>query len=108
MNGFLKRTIISVLVIAAVIAGGWFGRKAYKKATERRLLTEAQQYLDKKDFANASLCLRRLLQVNPISAKGSSLVADLLEQNGNPSAAVGWRTQASQLDSKDVGLQFAL
>lgn len=97
-----------MLVIAAVIAGGWFGRKAYKKTTERRLITQAQQYLDKKDFANASLCLRRLLQVNPFSAKGSSLIADMLEANGMPAPAVTWRTQASQLDNKDVGLKFAL
>lgn len=108
MNGFLKKTIISVLVVATVITAGWFGRKAYKKATERRLLTQAQQFLDKKDIANASLCLKQLLQVNPFSVKGNSLIADMLEEAGMPAAAVDWRARASQLDSRDVGLQFAL
>ena len=97
-----------MLVIATVIGAGWFGRKSYKKATERRLLTEAQQYVEKKDFPNASLCLRRLLQINPFNVRASSLIADMLEENGAPAAALNWRSQAVLLNSNNVQLQFAL
>lgn len=108
MSAFAKKAVICVLVIASVMGAGWFGRKAYKKATERRLLAEAQQYLEKKDTANASLCLRRLLQINPLNVRGNSLVADMLEESGAPAAALNWRSQAVRLNSNDVQLQFAL
>jgi predicted Zn-dependent protease len=108
MNVFLKKATICVLAVATVVGAGWFGRKAYKKATERRLLTEAQQYLEKKDIGNASLCLRRLLQINPLNVRGNSLIADMLEENGASAAALSWRSQAVRLNSNDVQLQLAL
>lgn len=108
MYTLVKKAAICVLVIATVMGAGWFGRKAYKKATERRLLTEAQQFLEKKDIANASLCLRRLLQINPLNVRGNSLIADMLEENGAASQALIWRSQAVRLNPNDVQLQFAL
>lgn len=108
MITLVKKAAICVLVIATVIGAGWFGRKAYRKATERRLLTEVQQFLEKKDVRNASLCLQRLLQINPFNVRANSLIADMLEENGAPAAALGWRSQAVRLNSNDVQLQFAL
>jgi predicted Zn-dependent protease len=96
MNSLMRKLLILVLVMAAVAVGGWFGRKAYKRATERRLMAEARQYMDKGDFQNGGLSLRRALQVNPMSAQASDLLADLFETEGVP-VALSWRIRAAQL-----------
>ena len=106
MNSFLKKTLIFTLVMVAVLAAGWFGRKAYKKTAEHRLVADAGQYLEKRDFRNAGLCLQRALQINPLSLPASQLTGDMLEAVGAP-AALSWRIRSAQLDPKDVQLRFA-
>ena len=92
--------------MAVVALAGWFGRKAYKRATEHRLVTEASHYLEKQDFRNAGLCLQRALQVNPMSVKVSELTADMLEEAGVP-AALSWRIRTVQLQTNKVEYRFA-
>ncbi|HWV99970.1 MAG TPA: hypothetical protein VNZ64_09785 [Candidatus Acidoferrum sp.] len=92
--------------MAIVATGAWFGRKAYKKAAERRLLSEASQYMAKKDLRNTALCLQRALQVNPLSLGAANSMGDLLESAGVP-AALGWRIRAAELNPKNVQLRFA-
>jgi predicted Zn-dependent protease len=96
MNDLMRKMLIFLLAMAMVAAGGWFGRKAYKRVTERRLIAQARQYIEKKDWRNAGLSLQRALQVNPMSADASELLADLLETQGVP-AELGWRIRAAQL-----------
>ncbi len=48
MNSLVKKLLIFLLVMAMVAGAGWYGRKAYKKATERRAIAEAANYLEKK------------------------------------------------------------
>jgi predicted Zn-dependent protease len=101
MNSLTKKFLIFVLVMGAVAATGWFGRKAYKRSTERRLVTQAGQYLKTNDLRDAELCLRRALQVNPLSLPAARMVADMLETAGKPSA-LGWRIRAAQLQPGNV------
>jgi Flp pilus assembly protein TadD len=97
MNSLTRKILICALLMIVIAAGGWFGRKAYKKVTERRLVAQARQYLDKQDWANTGLCLRRALQINPMSAVASGLMADFLEEGGVP-GALSWRIRAAQLE----------
>jgi len=83
-----------------VAAAGWFGRKAYKRHSEHRLIAQAAEYVAKKDLRNAGLCLRRALQINPSSAKASAMMAELLDNAGSP-AALGWRIRTAQLEPND-------
>ncbi len=101
MNSMIKKMLVFLLVMAAVAAVGYFGRKAYKNATERRALAEARQYLDKKDARNAVLCLQRALQINPFSIPAAKIMADMLESAGMP-AALGWRIRAAQLQTGNI------
>src|SRR5262249_47105489 len=48
----------------------------------------------------AALCLRRTLQLNPLSIPATGLMANLLEAAGSP-MAVGWRMRLSQLLPND-------
>lgn len=105
MKSFGKKILIFVAVMALVAAAGWFGRKAYKKTTERRLVSQATQYLAAKDFHDASLCLQRALELNPVSADASETMADLLEAAGAP-ATLTWRMRAAKLDSANMEKRF--
>jgi predicted Zn-dependent protease len=106
MNGFVRKTLIFVVVMAIVAAAGWGGRKVYKKATEHRLMTEASRYLEAKDYRNAGLCLQRALEINTMSAQASKLTADMLEEAGSP-AALNWRIRAFQLQTNNLEYRFA-
>ncbi|HXP62942.1 MAG TPA: hypothetical protein VN829_20745 [Dongiaceae bacterium] len=106
MNSLTRKFLIFLLVMAAVAATGWFGRKAYKKHTEHRLLAEAAQCLEKKDLRNASLCLQRALQISPASVNASEMMANMLETAGS-TAAIGWRIRTAQLQPGDMQRRFA-
>ncbi len=106
MNSLAKKTLIFALALAAVASVAWLGRKAYHAATERRLLAQAQQYLGQKDLRNASICLRRALQVSPMSVEASRLTANMLEEMGLPSA-LNWRIRTAQLKPADMDYRFA-
>ena len=86
MNILYKKMLLFLLVIFLVAVAGWYGRKAYKNATERRDVTEATRYLDKKDVRSAALCLQRALQINPMSVSASKIMADMLESANAPAA----------------------
>src|SRR5262245_19868964 len=96
MEGLMRKMAIFLLVMAVIGAGGWFGRKTYKRFTENRLLDKARRYMEAKDGRNAGLCLQRAVQLNPMSAEAAVLIADFLETQGVP-AALGWRIRAAQL-----------
>jgi len=92
-------------VMAAVGVAGWFGAKAYKRTSERRLVSRGRDFLAKKDFRQANLSLKRALELNPVSANANEAMADLMETVGDPSA-LNWRIRAASLDSKDAGKRF--
>jgi cytochrome c-type biogenesis protein CcmH/NrfG len=106
MNSFSRKVLIFALAFAAVATVGWFGRKAYKAATERRLLAEAQKYASQKDLRNATLCLQRVLQLDPMSVVAARTAADMLEGAGAP-AALSWRIRAAQLRPAEMEYRFA-
>lgn len=107
MSSLAKKTLIFSLVIAAVVTAGWVGRKAYRKGTEHRLVAQAEAYLEKKDIRNASLCLQRALQLNPVNIQACKLTADMLESVGSPEA-LSWRIRAVQINPLDSQLRFAV
>ena len=106
MNSLTKKLLIFALVMAALGASGWYGRKAYKSVTERRLVAQSNQYFEKKDVRNALLCLQHALQVNPSSLEATKAMADLLEKGGVPTA-LSWRIRAAQLKPDDAQCRFA-
>jgi len=105
MSGITKKLLIFILVMSVVAVGGWFGRKAYKRSTERRLIAEAGQCLTTNDFRNAELCLRRAMQINPNSIPATKAIADMLERAGQPSTT-DWRVRAAQLEPDNITNRF--
>jgi Flp pilus assembly protein TadD len=105
MKSLIKKTLIFVLVMTLVAATCWIGRKAYKKSEERHLITQAKQYLATNDTQEASICLQRVLQINPLSVTADSMIANLLESEGYPSALT-WRIQVAKLEPNNVTNRF--
>jgi predicted Zn-dependent protease len=95
-----------LLAMIALAIFAWFGRKSYKEATERKLVTQARRYLEKKDFPNAALCLQRALQLNPLSASASQSMGDMLDTLGVP-AALSWRIHTAELQTNNLECRFA-
>jgi predicted Zn-dependent protease len=105
MTSVTKKILIFLLLMGVIAGIGWFGRRAYKASVERHLVAQAGDYLGKKDFPNAALCLERALQMNPLSHKASEKMADLLEAAGS-STALNWRMHAAQLESDNSECRF--
>jgi Flp pilus assembly protein TadD len=106
MTGSGKKVSLLFLTMALVAVVGWYGRKAYKQITERKLVAKAADSLERRDFTNASLCLQRALQLDPANPKANQLIADMLETLGS-SAALTWRIRAFQLQTNNVDFRFA-
>jgi len=106
MNSLTKKLLIFALVMAALGAAGWFGRKVYRSTTEHRLVRQANQYLEKKDLRNASLCLEHALQINPSSLEATKAMAGMLEKAGFPTA-LSWRIRAAQIKPDNAQARFA-
>ncbi len=101
MNGSSRKVLIFVVVMLVVAFAGWFGRKAYKRSEEHKLLALAKQYEAQKDWHNTNLCLERVLQLNPISVPAYKMIGDLLEANGSPTA-LSWWQRAVEMEPGNV------
>ncbi len=106
MNRLARNALIAALALAVVAGAAWVGRKVHRNSTERRLVTQAGQYLGQRDSSNAALCLRQALGLNPIDPEATKLMADLLEASGSP-AALDWRIRAFQLKTNDTAYRLA-
>ncbi len=106
MNGLTKKIAIFVVVMAAVAAFGWIGRKAWKHYTERNLIAQAQKDFANKDLKGADLCLRRVMQINPMSVQGSRMIANLLDAEDSP-ASISWRIRVVKLEPDNVTNRYA-
>lgn len=105
MKSLVNKIAIFVAVMALVAGAAWFGRKAYKKTMERRLISQGKEALEKKDLRGAALFAQRAVQVNPMSSEASTLMGDFLEDAGLTNA-LAWRIRAAKLDPKNMNLRF--
>jgi tetratricopeptide (TPR) repeat protein len=98
--------MIFAVVMAAVAAFGWFGRKAWKHYTEKNLIAQATADFAKNDLRDADICLRRVLQINPLSIEASRMIANMLDAAGSP-AAVSWRNRVVNLQPGNVTNRYS-
>jgi tetratricopeptide (TPR) repeat protein len=94
----MKRAVI--ITCSAVIAGAiafWFwGRPAYRRHKEARLIEQAKSFMARGDYRNASLSARQTLQVNPDNLQACFIVAELAERSHSPHA-LDWRRRIVEL-----------
>jgi tetratricopeptide (TPR) repeat protein len=93
----MKKVILSVLIMSALIGAGWGARIGYKSWKQEHLLREARYYLSKDDATNAVLCLQQAVKSDPSDVEACRLFADLAEMS-NSRNAVFWRRRVSELE----------
>ena len=71
-----KRLLIAIPVLLAAALWLWFfGRPAYGRYQERRSLAQAEGFLLKADYRNASLSVCQARRANPSSLQACRLMA---------------------------------
>jgi cellulose synthase operon protein C len=101
MDDVVKGRIKLALVVFALLllvggVGIWWGRPAYRNWKQRRLLTQAQAFLAKGDYANGSLCTRQVLSLNSSNLAACQLMAGLAERAGSP-ALLDWHRRIAEV-----------
>jgi len=84
-----------MLLVGAV--GLWFfGRPAYHHYKEKRAIRQAQQFMARGDWRNASVSARLAFQLNPANLAACQIMADLAEMAHSPQA-LDWRKRVADL-----------
>ena len=94
-------------VIVLLVAGGILGHRSFRSWQQRRLVAQANAFVNEGDYKHASLNARRLLQINPESAEACRILARLAEKAGLRSA-VDWRRRVMELGAAGQGDLIAL
>ena len=103
----LIRLGIILVVVAAVLAGVWFGRPVYRHYREKSALKQAQIFFARGDYRNASLSVRQVLQLDPTNVPACRIMVGLAELAHSP-AALDWQQRIVQNDpSLENRLQLA-
>ena len=103
-RAYIKIAVGTIAGLALFVAICWFVRFMYVHGQERRLLRQATNALQTRDYRTAGLAARSILQSTPRSIGAAKVLAQLAEQTGDR-AAVDWRRNIAEAEghaSEDV------
>jgi len=87
----MKKAFLAGVVVVVGVLGLWFyARPAYQHHRETRAVEQAQSYLSKGDYRNASLNARQALRLNPLDLEACPIMGDLAERSRSP-YVLDWR-----------------
>jgi hypothetical protein len=92
----IRLALVALSLLVLVGAGIWFGRPAYRKWEQRRLVAQARTFLAKGDYRNVSLSAREVLALNPSNLVACQLMAGLAELAGSP-ALLDWNRRIAEI-----------
>jgi predicted Zn-dependent protease len=95
----MKKSILLaaiVLLVAGTVAAWIYGRPAYRRYKENRSVTEAQAFMARADYRNASLSAREALIINSNNLEACALMADLSDRSRSPQV-LEWRRRVAEL-----------
>ena len=90
----IARVVLALLLVVGV--GILLGRPAYRNWKRQRFLAQAQAFLVKGDFANASLSARQVLSLSPSNLVACQIMAGMAERAGSP-ALLDWRRRIAEI-----------
>src|SRR5689334_2932684 len=93
-NRWWLKPLLGLLALAAL---GFVGLKIYRRVEPDRLARRAREYMEKGDYLNATLTLRRALDVNPTNRTAIRQMAEMAEKLQSP-AALNWRRSLAELN----------
>ena len=86
-----------LLGLLALVALGFAGLKVYRRLEPDRLAKRARTYMEQGDYMNATLTLRRAIEINPTNRAAIRLMAEMAEKLQSP-AALEWRRVLAELN----------
>ncbi|HEY3854636.1 MAG TPA: hypothetical protein VGO67_09605 [Verrucomicrobiae bacterium] len=88
--------VTTVLLIAGIIAAWVYGRPAYRQYKENRAITQAQAFMSRGEYNNASVSAREALILNSNNLAACELMADLSDKSRSPQT-LEWRRRIANL-----------
>jgi len=106
-KSFLKSIVrlALLLVLAAVV--GWFGLGKWRQFREERNTITALKFLERQDYANASLMARQILLGNPRNSAACRIMGRIALAQRSPSALL-WYQRLSELKPGNSACLFEL
>ena len=81
-----KRTAAIILILAISGYGIFFGRGAYRHWKRDLFLKQTRAFLEKSDYRDAGISLKRAMLSDPTSIEAARLMAEMAERLGSPEA----------------------
>lgn len=103
----MRKVIILLSCVTAVLLAGYGSYRGYKVWKERHFLAMARNFLAKSDGRNAALSLQQALAANPKDTEAYRLMAQLAEAGGSQSALL-YRSRVVELNPKSAEDRLAL
>lgn len=97
----------AVLVVALAVPGWLLGRPAWQRWQQRQALAQVMQFARQTDYRNATLALRRAIDLAPNDPGTWQEAVRILGDIGSPEVLQA-REQLTRLQPEDVGLKLAL
>jgi Flp pilus assembly protein TadD len=88
--------VTAVVLVAAIIAAWIYGRPAYRHYKENRAVNQAQAFMSRGDYNNASVSAREALILNSNNLAACELMADLSDKSRSPQTPE-WRRRIADL-----------
>ena len=92
----MKKSVITVLILAILAAGVWLGRPAYRAHKERNFAAQASAALEKKELRLALLSAQQALVLNSNNLAACKVMAELSDDSRSPQAMV-WRRRIADI-----------
>jgi Flp pilus assembly protein TadD len=93
-NRWWRKPLFALL---ALVALGFVALKVYRRVEPDRLAKRARAYMEQGDYMNATLTLRRAIEINPTNRAAMRLMAEMAERLQSP-AALEWRRVLAELN----------
>ena len=92
-----RRLLISIVLLALLFMAGVVGWRKFKVFREHRMVDRARALIEKKDYSEAMLSIRRALQLNPRDLNANKMALELTEV-ANSKEALYWHRVVSELE----------
>ena len=93
----MKKLFFTTVAVVVFFGGLWLLRPVYHRFKERRLVAQARGFMKTVNPANAALCARQALLLNPTNRVACWIMAELAEGSKSPQA-LKWRQRLAELD----------
>ncbi len=97
----MRKFWIALIAACLIVPAGYAGYRGYRIWRQHAAIAQARQFLAKSDYDNAMLCVRQVLEINPLNVEANQLMAEFCEAAHSPNALL-WRSQLVELQPESL------